>query len=52
MPILFTAVAVGLSYLATSGSLYGVLAVNLGIDLAIGFIMSSNAFGPICDNAV
>ncbi|MBC7130990.1 sodium-translocating pyrophosphatase [Candidatus Bathyarchaeota archaeon] len=51
MPIVFIAAAVGLAYAITGGSLYGVLGVNLGTDLAIGFIMSSDAFGPICDNA-
>lgn len=51
LPILFIAAAVGLAYILTGGSLYAVLGVNLGTDLAIGFIMSSDAFGPICDNA-
>jgi hypothetical protein len=31
--------------------LYGVVAANLGTDLAIGILMSSDAFGPISDNA-
>jgi len=40
-----------LSYIITNGSIYGILGANLGTDLAVGFIMSSDAFGPICDNA-
>ncbi len=35
----------------TDGSLYGIVGANLGTDLAIGIIMSSDAFGPISDNA-
>jgi K(+)-stimulated pyrophosphate-energized sodium pump len=51
MPILFILAAVIFAYLVT-GSIYGVLGANIGTDLAIGFIMSSDAFGPICDNAL
>jgi len=51
MPILFVLSSFIFSYFITNGSLYGVLGANLGTDLAIGFIMSSDAFGPICDNA-
>ncbi|MGC8998749.1 MAG: sodium-translocating pyrophosphatase [Candidatus Bathyarchaeia archaeon] len=52
MPILFILGAIIFAYLITGGSLYGVLGANLGTDLAIGFIMSSDTFGPICDNAL
>ncbi len=34
-----------------TGSIFGVVGVNLGTDLAIGIIMSSDTFGPISDNA-
>ncbi|MGC8939578.1 MAG: sodium-translocating pyrophosphatase [Candidatus Bathyarchaeia archaeon] len=51
MPILFVLSAFLFSYFITNGSLYGILGANIGTDLAIGFIMSSDAFGPICDNA-
>jgi K(+)-stimulated pyrophosphate-energized sodium pump len=51
LPILFILAAVIFAYLVT-GSIYGVLGANIGTDLAIGFIMSSDAFGPICDNAL
>lgn len=43
--------AVLFSYVITNGSIYGVVAANLGTDLAIGIIMAGDAFGPITDNA-
>ncbi len=39
------------SWWITGGSLYGLVAANIGTDLAIGMVMSSDAFGPISDNA-
>ncbi|HEX9261946.1 MAG TPA: sodium-translocating pyrophosphatase, partial [Candidatus Bathyarchaeia archaeon] len=39
------------SFIITNGSVLGVLAANLGTDLAIGIIMAGDAFGPISDNA-
>jgi len=51
MPFLFVLAAILFSYFITNGSLYGIVAANLGTDLAIGIIMSSDAFGPISDNA-
>jgi len=51
MPILFVLSAFLFSYFVTNGSLYGVVAANLGTDLAIGIIMSGDTFGPISDNA-
>ena len=39
------------SYIITNGSIYGVVAANLGTDLAIGIVMAGDAFGPISDNA-
>ncbi|MGB9960350.1 MAG: sodium-translocating pyrophosphatase [Candidatus Bathyarchaeales archaeon] len=52
MPLLFILGAIIFSYFITNGSIYGILGANLGTDLAIGFIMSSDAFGPIVDNAL
>ena len=43
--------AVLFSYIITNGSIYGIVAANLGTDLAIGIIMAGDAFGPISDNA-
>jgi len=54
MPFLSILVAILFSYFVTNGSipaLYGIVAANLGTDLAIGIIMSSDTFGPISDNA-
>jgi len=52
MPLLAILAAILFSYYITNGSLYGIVAANIGTDLAIGIIMSSDAFGPISDNAV
>jgi K(+)-stimulated pyrophosphate-energized sodium pump len=43
--------AIVFSYVITNGSIFGVVAANLGTDLAIGIIMAGDAFGPISDNA-
>jgi len=52
LPFLFVLGAILFSFFITNGSLYGIVAANLGTDLAIGIIMSSDTFGPISDNAV
>ena len=39
------------AYIITNGSIYGVVAANLGTDLVIGIVMAGDAFGPISDNA-
>jgi len=52
MPFLAVLAAILFSYYVTNGSLYGIVAANIGTDLAIGIIMSSDTFGPISDNAV
>jgi len=51
MPFLSVLAAILFSYFITNGSLYGIVAANIGTDLAIGIIMSSDTFGPISDNA-
>ncbi|MCJ7573191.1 sodium-translocating pyrophosphatase, partial [Candidatus Bathyarchaeota archaeon] len=51
LPYVFVLITIFFSYWIMDGSLYGIVAANLGTDLAIGIIMSSDAFGPICDNA-
>jgi len=51
LPFISMVGAVLFSYVITNGSIYGVVAANLGTDLAIGIIMASDTFGPICDNA-
>jgi len=55
MPFLAVLTAVLFSYFIADGAvpaLYGIVAANIGTDLAIGIIMSSDAFGPISDNAL
>jgi len=51
LPFLVVLAVILFSYFITNGSLYGIVAANLGTDLAIGIIMSSDTFGPITDNA-
>ncbi len=51
LPLLSILAAFLFSYYITNGSLFGVVAANIGTDLAVGIIMSSDAFGPISDNA-
>lgn len=51
LPLLLVLGSVLFSYWITRGSLYGIVAANLGTDMAIGIIMSSDTFGPIVDNA-
>ena len=51
LPYVFVLVTIIFAYYVTGGSLYGIVGANLGTDLAIGIIMSSDAFGPISDNA-
>jgi len=50
LPFIFMVGAILFSYIIT-GSIYGVVAANIGTDLAIGIIMAADAFGPISDNA-
>jgi K(+)-stimulated pyrophosphate-energized sodium pump len=49
--IVMIAFAVSAAYLVSGGSLLAVVAVNIGTDLLIGYIMTADAFGPITDNA-
>ena len=54
LPFLSVLAAILFSYFITDGALpplYGIVAANLGTDLMTGILMSSDAFGPISDNA-
>ena len=51
LPFLSMIGAVIFSYIISSGSIFGIVAANLGTDLAIGIIMAGDTFGPISDNA-
>jgi len=39
------------AYSLSGGSLMAILAVNIGTDLLVGYIMTADAFGPVVDNA-
>jgi K(+)-stimulated pyrophosphate-energized sodium pump len=43
--------AVCAAYIISDGSLLAIVAVNIGTDMLIGYIMTADAFGPITDNA-
>lgn len=52
--IVMIVIAVSLTYVVSGGgisSLLAIVAVNIGTDLLIGFIMTADAFGPVTDNA-
>ena len=51
LPFLSMIAAILFSFIITGGSIFGVVAANLGTDLTIGIIMAGDAFGPISDNA-
>ena len=51
LPMIAVLVAVVASFFVTGGSLYGLVITNIGTDFVIAFIMASDAFGPITDNA-
>ena len=51
VPFLSMICVVLFAYLITNGSIFGVVAANLGTDMTIGIIMAGDAFGPISDNA-
>jgi K(+)-stimulated pyrophosphate-energized sodium pump len=50
-PIIAVLAAVVVSFIVTGQSLYGLVVTNIGTDFAIAFIMASDTFGPITDNA-
>ncbi len=51
LPMIAVLAAVVGSFLVTGQSLYGLVITNIGTDFMIAFIMASDAFGPITDNA-
>jgi K(+)-stimulated pyrophosphate-energized sodium pump len=51
LPMIAVLVAVVASFIVTGQSLYGLVITNIGTDFVIAFIMASDAFGPITDNA-
>ncbi len=51
LPMIAVLDAVGGSFLFTGQSLYGLVITNISTDFVIAFIMASDTFGPITDNA-
>ncbi len=51
LPIIAVVVSIVAAYIITGGSLYALVAANISTDVIIGFIMASDTFGPITDNA-
>jgi len=51
IPVLGVVGAIVFSFVISGYSLYAIVVANIGTDLMIGFIMSSDTFGPIIDNA-
>jgi len=51
LPMIAVLAAVVGSFIVTGQSLYGLVITNIGTDFALAFIMASDTFGPITDNA-
>ena len=51
LPVTAVVVSIVAAYIITGGSLYALVAANISTDIIIGFIMASDTFGPITDNA-
>jgi K(+)-stimulated pyrophosphate-energized sodium pump len=51
IPVLGVIGAIVFSFVVSGYSLYAIVMANIGTDLMIGFIMASDTFGPITDNA-
>ena len=51
LPMIAVLAAVIGSFIVTGQSLYGLVITNIGTDFALAFIMASDTFGPIADNA-
>jgi len=51
LSILMIMVALWVSYTISGNSLLAIIALNIGTDLLIAYIMTADVFGPITDNA-
>jgi len=51
LPMIAVLAAVLSSFIITGNSLYGLVITNIATDFTLAFIMASDAFGPITDNA-
>ena len=51
LPIVAVIASIVLAYWVSGGSAYALIAANISTDIIITFIMASDTFGPITDNA-
>jgi len=51
LPIVAVVASIALAYVVAGGSSYALIAANISTDIIITFIMASDTFGPITDNA-
>ena len=51
LPVLAVVATIVLAFVVSGGSAYAIIIANIGTDIMIAFIMASDAFGPITDNA-
>lgn len=51
VPVVATVTAAAFSYIINGNILFAIAIANIGTDLMVGYIMSTDAFGPIVDNA-
>lgn len=49
--IIMIVIAIIVAFTLTGGSLFAIVAISLGTDLLIAYIMAADTFGPITDNA-
>jgi K(+)-stimulated pyrophosphate-energized sodium pump len=51
VPVIGVVTAATFSYIINGNILFAIAIANIGTDLMVGYIMSTDAFGPIVDNA-
>ncbi len=51
VPVVAVVTAAAFSYIINGNILFAIAIANIGTDLMVGYIMSTDAFGPIVDNA-
>jgi K(+)-stimulated pyrophosphate-energized sodium pump len=51
VPVIAVVTAAAFSYIINGNILFAIAIANIGTDLMVGYIMSTDAFGPIVDNA-
>jgi K(+)-stimulated pyrophosphate-energized sodium pump len=51
VPVIAVVAAATFSFILNGNTLFAIAIANIGTDLMVGYIMSTDAFGPIVDNA-